>query len=140
MIEKVFFLYCAFACVVSAGMMISRSNLLHGVLWMLTFFIHVAGIFLLLNAEFIAALQIMVYAGAILVLYLFLIMLLNVQGLAAQRPRAIVFDIMFSEPDRFRPESDRAFVEAVTAHPNTWFPLLRLDPKDDLLRPRIQSR
>ena len=85
MIEKVFFLYCAFACVVSAGMMISRSNLLHGVLWMLTFFIHVAGIFLLLNAEFIAALQIMVYAGAILVLYLFLIMLLNVQGLAAQR-------------------------------------------------------
>lgn len=85
MAEKVFFLYCAFACVVSAGMMISRSNLLHGVLWMLTFFIHVAGIFLLLNAEFIAALQIMVYAGAILVLYLFLIMLLDIQGLAAQR-------------------------------------------------------
>jgi len=84
-VEKVVFLYCAFACVVSAGMMISRSNLLHGVLWMLTFFIHVAGIFLLLNAEFIAALQIMVYAGAILVLYLFLIMLLDIQGLAAQR-------------------------------------------------------
>ena len=85
MVEKVVFLYCACACAVSAGMMISRSNLLHGVLWMLTFFIHVAGIFLLLNAEFIAALQIMVYAGAILVLYLFLIMLLDVQGLAAQR-------------------------------------------------------
>ena len=54
-----------------------------------------------------------------------------IEGLAAQRPRAIVFDIMFSEPDRFRPESDRAFVDAVAAHPNTWFPLLRLDPKDD---------
>jgi NADH-quinone oxidoreductase subunit J len=86
-IEKVFFLYCAFASVVSAGMMISRDNLLHGVLWMLTFFVHVAGIFLLLNAEFIAALQIMVYAGAILVLYLFLIMLLDIRGLAAQRQR-----------------------------------------------------
>ena len=54
-----------------------------------------------------------------------------IEGLAAQQPRAIVFDIMFSEPDRFRPESDRAFIEAVAAHPNTWFPLLRLDPKDD---------
>ena len=87
MIERVFFLYCAFAAIVSAGMMISRDNLLHGVLWMLGFFVHVAGVFLLLNAEFIAALQIMVYAGAILVLYLFLIMLLDIPGLAAQRQR-----------------------------------------------------
>ncbi len=54
-----------------------------------------------------------------------------IEGLAAQRPRAIVFDIMFSEPDRFRPESDEAFVEAVAKHPNTYFPLLRLDPRDD---------
>jgi adenylate cyclase len=54
-----------------------------------------------------------------------------IEGLAAERPRAIVFDVMFSEPDRFRPESDRAFVEAVAGHPNTWFPMLRLDPKDD---------
>ena len=50
-------------------------------------FIHVAGGFLLLNAEFLAALQIMVYAGAILVLYLFMIMLLDVKALAAQRQR-----------------------------------------------------
>ncbi|MFZ1909661.1 MAG: CHASE2 domain-containing protein, partial [Burkholderiales bacterium] len=41
-----------------------------------------------------------------------------IEGLAAERPRAIVFDVMFSEPDRFRPESYRAFVEAVAAHPN----------------------
>ena len=35
-----------------------------------------------------------------------------IEGLAAQKPRAIVFDMMFSEPDRFRPQSDQAFVEA----------------------------
>jgi adenylate cyclase len=54
-----------------------------------------------------------------------------IDGLAAQRPRAIVFDIMFSEPDRFRPESDQAFIEAVAKHNNTYFPLVRLDPRDD---------
>ena len=54
-----------------------------------------------------------------------------IEGLAAQKPLAIVFDIMFSEPDRFRPESDQAFVEAVAKHPNTYFPLVRLDPRED---------
>ena len=54
-----------------------------------------------------------------------------VQGLAAQKPRAIIFDLMFSEPDRFRPESDRAFVEAVAPLRNVFFPMLKLDPRDD---------
>jgi len=54
-----------------------------------------------------------------------------VLGLAAQKPRAIVFDLMFSEPDRFRPESDRAFVEAVAPLPNVFFPMLKLDRRDD---------
>ena len=54
-----------------------------------------------------------------------------IEGLAAQNPRAIVFDIMFSEPDRFRPESDRVFIDAVAKHSNIYFPLLRLDPRDD---------
>ncbi len=54
-----------------------------------------------------------------------------VLGLAAQRPRAIVFDLMFSEPDRFRPQSDRAFVEAVAPLSNVFFPMLKLDRRDD---------
>ena len=54
-----------------------------------------------------------------------------VAGLAAQKPRAIVFDVMFSEPDRFRPEGDRAFAEAVAKQRNVYFPLVRLDPRDD---------
>jgi len=53
-----------------------------------------------------------------------------IEGLAAQKPRAIVFDIMFSEPDKFRPESDQAFVEAASRYDNIFFPMVRLDSKD----------
>jgi adenylate cyclase len=53
------------------------------------------------------------------------------EGLAAQRPRAIVFDLMFTEQDRFRPRDDAAFAEAVKRHPNTYFPLLRLPAAGD---------
>jgi NADH-quinone oxidoreductase subunit J len=87
MAEHLFFLYFAVAALICGAAMVSRSNLLHAALWMLGFFVHMAGIFLLLNAEFIAALQVMVYAGAILVLYLFVIMLLDVRELAKVRQR-----------------------------------------------------
>jgi adenylate cyclase len=54
-----------------------------------------------------------------------------VEGLAAQKPRAIVFDILFTEADRFRPQEDEAFAAAVTEHRNTYFPLLRLPAGGD---------
>ena len=54
-----------------------------------------------------------------------------IEGLEAQKPRAIVFDITFSEPDKFRPESDQQFIEAVAKYTNIYFPLVRLDPSDD---------
>jgi adenylate cyclase len=52
-----------------------------------------------------------------------------IDGLAAQRPRAIVFDILFSEPDRVRPESDQEFVKAALRHGNIniYYPMVRLD-------------
>ncbi len=46
---------------------------------MLILFVHIAALYLFLNAEFLAAVQIIIYAGAILVLYLFVIMLLNLK-------------------------------------------------------------
>lgn len=48
------------------------------------------------------------------------------QGLAAQRPRAIVFDLLFSDADRFRPDSDAAFIEALRGTPNVYLPMLML--------------
>jgi len=62
---------------ISAGAAVASRNLIYSALALLVTFIHVAGIYILLNAEFIAAVQIIVYAGAILVLYLFVLMLFN---------------------------------------------------------------
>jgi adenylate cyclase len=60
-----------------------------------------------------------------------------IEGLAAQKPRAIVFDIMFTEADGFRPQDDAVFAETVAAHPNTYFPLMRLPASGDAKGPRL---
>jgi CHASE2 domain-containing sensor protein len=54
-----------------------------------------------------------------------------VEKVEAQRPRAIVFDILFSDPDVFNPDSDAYFNEVIAGTANTWFPLVRLDPAAD---------
>ena len=54
-----------------------------------------------------------------------------VEGIAAQKPKAIVFDVMFGEPDVFRPESDAAFNEAIAPLANVYFPTARHDPGGD---------
>jgi len=80
------FYYLAAASVVSALLAVTRKNPVHSMLWVLSLFMHVAGIFLLLGAEFVAAVQVIVYAGAILIFYLFVMMLLDLPGEVA-RPR-----------------------------------------------------
>jgi adenylate cyclase len=52
-------------------------------------------------------------------------------GLAAQKPKAIVFDVLFAEPDRTRPEADELFNELVRPLNNVYFPTARLDPGGD---------
>jgi NADH-quinone oxidoreductase subunit J len=78
MLHKAIFLYFAAVILVSAVLMITRKNPIHSVMFMLLLFFHIAGVFVLLNAEFLAAVQLIVYAGAILILYLFVVMLLSV--------------------------------------------------------------
>ncbi len=78
MLNKIIFIYFAAVIIISAVLMITRRNPIHSVLLMLLLFFHIAGVFVLLNAEFLAAVQLIVYAGAILILYLFVVMLLNV--------------------------------------------------------------
>ena len=80
------FYYLAAASVASALLAVTRKNPVHSMLWVLALFLHVAGIFLLLGAEFLAAVQIIVYAGAILIFYLFVLMLLDLVG-EETRPR-----------------------------------------------------
>lgn len=74
---QVAFYYLAVASIASALLAVTRRNPVHSMLWVLVLFLHVAGIFLLLRAEFLAAVQVIVYAGAILIFYLFVMMLLD---------------------------------------------------------------
>jgi NADH-quinone oxidoreductase subunit J len=78
MLNQIIFLYFAAVILLSAVLMITRRNPIHSVMFMLLLFFHIAGVFVLLNAEFLAAVQLIVYAGAILILYLFVVMLLNI--------------------------------------------------------------
>lgn len=54
-----------------------------------------------------------------------------VRGIARQKPQAIVFDILFSERDQYRPESDRLFNEALEGNSNIYFPMVRRDEAQD---------
>ena len=56
-----------------------------------------------------------------------------VENIQAQKPKAIVFDIVFSDADIYNPDSDAYFNEVIAASDNTFFPILRLDPSQDHL-------
>jgi NADH-quinone oxidoreductase subunit J len=74
------FAFYAFAVVtVLAGLMVTVSrNPVHSVLWLILTFLSTAGLFVLLGAEFVAMLLIIVYVGAVAVLFLFVVMMLDV--------------------------------------------------------------
>ena len=76
----ILFSYFASVIVLAAIGVIASRKPVNSALALLVMFFHVAGLFVLLDAEFIAAVQIIVYAGAILVLYLFVLMLLNLRA------------------------------------------------------------
>ncbi|WP_290966571.1 NADH-quinone oxidoreductase subunit J [Gracilimonas sp.] len=63
----------------SALAMVINKNVVNSALFLVLNMVSLAGIFLILNAQFLAVIQILVYAGAIMVLFLFVIMLLNVE-------------------------------------------------------------
>ena len=66
------------AAVVSALLCITRKSPVASTLWLVTTLFHLAALYVLLDAHFLAAVQVLVYAGAIMVLFLFVIMLLNI--------------------------------------------------------------
>lgn len=74
-----FFSYFALVSMAAAVLTVALKNPVHCGLALLALLLHVSGLFVLLNAEFLWAVQVIVYAGAILVLYLFVLMLLNLK-------------------------------------------------------------
>jgi NADH-quinone oxidoreductase subunit J len=78
-VGPLFFGYFAGIIVLTAVLVVALKNPVYSALSLLVMFFHVAGLYVTLHAEFLAAVQVIVYAGAILVLYLFVVMLLNVK-------------------------------------------------------------
>lgn len=77
--ETAIFLLFAFLAVLSAGVVVMHRNPVYSTMSLVVTLVSLAALFVLLGAPFIAALQVLIYTGAILVLFLFVIMLLNVQ-------------------------------------------------------------
>ena len=77
-INAIFFYLFAGVCVASAVMVVTSRNPVHSVLFLILAFVNAAGLFVLLGAEFLAMILIVVYVGAVAVLFLFVVMMLDV--------------------------------------------------------------
>src|SRR6201988_2971015 len=77
-LPALFFSLFAIVCVASAVMVIAAKNPVHSVLFLILTFVNAAGLFVLLGAEFLAMILIVVYVGSVAVLFLFVVMMLDV--------------------------------------------------------------
>ena len=96
-----FFYMFASVTVASAVMVIASRNPVHSVLFLILAFVNAAGLFLLLGAEFLAMILVVVYVGAVAVLFLFVVMMLDVdfaelrQGFLQYLPIGLVIGFIF---------------------------------------------
>ena len=77
-LQAIFFYLFAGVCIASAIMVVTARNPVHSVLFLILAFVNAAGLFMLLGAEFLAMILIVVYVGAVAVLFLFVVMMLDV--------------------------------------------------------------
>jgi NADH-quinone oxidoreductase subunit J len=77
MLDKILFYLFAGVAVASAVLMVTRRNVVHSAIFLITALLATAGIFLQLRAEFLFIVQIILYVGGIMVLFIFVIMLVN---------------------------------------------------------------
>jgi len=77
-LPALFFYLYAGVCIASAFMVIASRNPVHSVMFLILAFVNAAGLFLLLGAEFLAMILVVVYVGAVAVLFLFVVMMLDV--------------------------------------------------------------
>jgi NADH-quinone oxidoreductase subunit J len=78
-VAAIFFYLFACVCVASAVMVIASRNPVHSVLFLILAFVNAAGLFVLLGTEFLAMILVVVYVGAVAVLFLFVVMMLDVE-------------------------------------------------------------
>src|SRR6201984_3370418 len=79
-VAALFFYLFAGVCVASAFMVIAAKNPVHSVLYLILAFVNAAGLFVMMGAEFLAMILIVVYVGAVAVLFLFVVMMLDIDS------------------------------------------------------------
>ncbi|MEP9351127.1 NADH-quinone oxidoreductase subunit J [Xanthobacter sp. KR7-225] len=100
-VAAAFFYLFAFVLIASAFMVISSRNPVHSVLFLILAFVNAAGLFILIGAEFLALILVVVYVGAVAVLFLFVVMMLDVdfvelrQGFLQYLPVGLVVGVIF---------------------------------------------
>src|SRR3712207_2466475 len=77
---EILFWFLSALALVGATMVLISKNPIHSVLWLIIVFFAISGHYVLLNAQFIAIVNLIVYAGAIMVLFLFVVMLMNLNS------------------------------------------------------------
>jgi len=101
-LPALFFYLYAGVCIASAFMVIASRNPVHSVLFLILAFVNAAGLFLLLGAEFLAMILVVVYVGAFAVLFLFVVMMLDVdfaelrQGFLDYLPIGALIGLIFA--------------------------------------------
>lgn len=98
---NVFFYIAAAIALISSVMTITRTNAIHALLYLILSLLSISVIFYILGAPFVAALEVIIYAGAIMVLFIFVVMMLNI-GLEErleknwQKPRMWILPLILS--------------------------------------------
>src|SRR5437868_6576332 len=85
MLDAIFFYTFALLTIGGAILTITRKNAIHSAIWLIVSLLGVAGLYLMQQAEFLFAVQIVLYIGGIMVLFLFVIMLVNLDLAAKER-------------------------------------------------------
>jgi NADH-quinone oxidoreductase subunit J len=100
-LPALFFYLFAGICVASAFMVIASRNPVHSVLFLILAFVNAAGLFVMMGAEFLAMILVVVYVGAVAVLFLFVVMMLDVdfaelrQGVLNYLPIGVLVGVVF---------------------------------------------
>jgi NADH-quinone oxidoreductase subunit J len=100
MLLALFFYLFAGMCVASAFMVIAARNPVHSVLYLILAFVNASGLFVMMGAEFLAMILIVVYVGAVAVLFLFVVMMLDVdfaelrQGFLSYLPVGVLVGVV----------------------------------------------
>jgi NADH-quinone oxidoreductase subunit J len=100
-VYALFFYLFAAVCIGSAVMVVASKNPVHSVLFLILAFVNASGLFVLMGAEFLAMILVVVYVGAVAVLFLFVVMMLDVdfaelrQGFLQYLPIGVLVGVVF---------------------------------------------